>query len=160
MIRHSLTRAALGLLACAGLLVPPVTSAQAVPPEVSRTATCLTIMLEVGPGGALAGPASVEPAGPGWRIVLPLLGQPFANREMQSPPPLEDVLSWFDLASYPSEAHLPTDRDVMSERAMVTPDGTAWYLRAAGGYYWLLTNHRMSQCFRLMNDARQVWPQG
>ena len=160
MNRRWVRRAALALLACAPLLVPAVTSAQAPPPEVSRTATCLTIMLEVEPWGELTGPAWAEPVGRGWRVVLPLRGQPGFDRPVQSPPPAEDALAWYDLWSYPSEAELPSDRDVMTDRAMVTPSGRAWYIRWAGGYYWLLTHHRMGQCFRLMNDAREAWPQG
>ena len=149
------------LLISVTFLTPTASHAQAPPAEVSRTANCLTIMMGGdGLGGELTGPAWVEPAGPGWRLVIPLRGQPFANREVQSPPPAQDALSWFDLSSYPSEAQLPSDRDVMTERAMVMPSGTAWYIRAAGGYYWLGINAMVGRCFRLMNDARQVWPQG
>jgi hypothetical protein len=88
-------------------------------------------------------------------VVLPLRGQPFANREVQSPPPAEDAQSWFDLRAFANEAQLPKDRDMMSSVALVTPSGVAW-LMEYNGYYWLGANHLARNCFRLMNDARPV----
>jgi hypothetical protein len=163
MLRRRLRSAALALVLTAPLFVSTPASAQGPSSEVARTANCLTVMMGGdGQGGELTGPVSVEASGGGWRMTLPLRGQPFANREVQSPPPASDSLSWYDVTFYANEGELPADRDVMTDRTFRTSSGVAstWNIRQAGGYYWLGANALVGRCFRLMNDAHQIFPQG
>ena len=83
----------------------------------------------------LTGPAWIEEQVDGWRVVVPLRGQPEANRAVQSPPPDQDVLAWFDLRRYDDESQLPEDWNPILPYRVNT--GSGIYIVDGGGYGWL-----------------------
>ena len=83
----------------------------------------------------LTGPAWIEERADGWRVVVPLRGQPEANREVQSPPPDADVLTWFDLRRYDDAGSLPEDWNPILPYRVNTSAGI--YIVDGGGYGWL-----------------------
>lgn len=87
----------------------------------------------------ITGPAYIERAGSAWRVVVPLKGQPEANREVQSPPPAEDTLASLDLEVYPNDASLPGDLNPISPFRVNTSAGTIYVVRH-GGYFSFRTN--------------------
>ena len=116
------------------LAIPAVpTHAQAREPQqvAVAVAECFSATMRDG----LTGPAWIEEQADAWRVVIPLRGQPDANREVQSPPPDADALAWFDLRRYDDEARLPEDWNPILPYRVNTSSGI--YIVDGGGYGWL-----------------------
>ncbi|MFN8634403.1 MAG: hypothetical protein U0893_11155 [Chloroflexota bacterium] len=139
-------------------LVTPAARAQTpFPPRLAESiAACMTSEM----AGALTGPAWVEQLRapqPGWRVVLPLQGQPTARREqMQSPPPATNTLAWIDLHRFGSVSMVPNDIDNFTSYVMVTSTGEV-YAVYTGGYFWLRVRGSSQTCFERSVDSR-MWP--
>ena len=115
------------------LAIPARTHAQAREPRqvAVAVAECFSATMRDG----LTGPAWIEEQADAWRVVVPLRGQPDANREVQSPPPDVDALAWFDLRRYDDEARLPEDWNPILPYRVNTSSGI--YIVDGGGYGWL-----------------------
>lgn len=117
-------------------------------------AACMTERM----ADALYAPAWVEPAPvTGWRVVIPLRGQPAAQRQgVQSPPPATDTLAWIDVHRYSTPRAVPQDIDNLSSYVMVTATGET-YAVYHGGYFWLRLRNASQACFEAVANAR-MWP--
>ncbi|MGE3908754.1 MAG: hypothetical protein AB7K36_05360 [Chloroflexota bacterium] len=117
-------------------------------------AACMTTRM----ADAMYASAWVEPApATGWRVVIPLRGQPAAQRQgIQSPPPATNTLAWVDLYRYASPRDVPPDIDNLGSYIMVTAAGDA-YAVYHGGYFWLRMRNASQGCIETVTNSR-MWP--
>jgi len=87
--------------------------------------------------------------------VVPLRGQPNANRGAQSLPPASDADFVLDVFGVGSEAELPADLDPFSDFAVKGGNGIVWYARSSG-YFWLLPSTAARECFRRVTDRQML----
>ena len=141
------------------LLLTPSLPVQAAPAEQIPFPPGLAHIMEMcmtqSMGDAMTGEAWVEQApNLGWRVVLPLRGQPNAPRMgVQSPPPAVDTLAWLDFHQYASPRDVPNTIDNMSSYIMMTSIGETFTVHM-GGYYWLRIRNVSQKCFETTQDAR------
>ena len=143
------------MLLVATLPAVPIQAQTAFPPGLAEEmSACMTDSLT----DAMYAPTWVEPAPQtGWRVVIPLRGQPAAQRQgAQSPPPATNTLAWIDLHRYGSPRSVPGDIDNLSSYLMVTASGDT-YAISHGGYFWLRLRNASQQCFESIIDSR-MWP--
>ena len=126
--------AVVAAVAIAALAMPAV-PARAQEREPRRVAIAVAECFSATMRDGLTGPAWIEEQVDGWRVVVPLRGQPDANRAVQSPPPDADVLAWFDLRRYDDESRLPEDWNPILPYRVNTSTGI--YIVDGGGYGWL-----------------------
>ena len=136
----------------------PTSPAQAQTAFPSWLAEEMAVRLSNDLADALYAPAWVEPAPhTGWRVVMPLRGQPAAQRQgVQSPPPATNTLAWIDLYRYGTPRNVPNDIDNMSSYVMVTASGET-YAIYHGGFFWLRLRNASQRCFESIIDSR-MWP--
>ena len=102
--------ARLASLLCAVLLalVPVTAHAQRAPMPPSRDIAEMVSMCMTGQLNEwVTARAWVEELAEGYRVVLPLRGDPIAHRNAQFPPPPEDTLAWIDLYRYDDPSRAP-----------------------------------------------------
>ncbi len=129
-------RAALVLMAAVSILaVAHAVPALAQERDARRVAVAVAECFSATMRDGITQPAWVEELSDGWRVVVPLRGQPEANRMAQSPPPDADVLAWFDLRRYDDEASLPADWNPILPYRVNASAGI--FIVDGGGYYWL-----------------------
>lgn len=93
---------------------------------------------------SLSRPVWVEDWATNYRVVVPLKGQPDANRDVQSPPPAEDRLAWLDLYRIDDARNVPADLNGISD---FTITGGEWaYVGQTGGYFWLAVVTTSKRC--------------
>lgn len=126
--------------------LPPMPSAREMAERVAR---CLDIAW----ASKTAGRAWVEELEAGYRIVVPLRGQP-ELQDAQFKPPSTDALAWVDLYRYEDSSRAPADIEEyypfgpstsldQSAHRFTFAEGDPVYIARAGGYYWFTLRGRM-----------------
>ena len=132
---------ALVALALGAWSVGPV-GAQVQEPHLVATgvAECVTATMR----DDLSRDAWAEELADGWRVNIPLRGQPAAQRDVQSAPPHRAQLAWFDLRRYDDESGITEDWNAILPYRVNTSSGI--YIVDGGGYFWFRSNGVTKRC--------------
>ncbi len=91
------------------LVTPEPATAQRGPMPPSRdVAETVSVCMSQELSERMTGAAWVEELVEGYRVVLPLRGDPVAHHNSLFPPPAEDMLAWIDLHRYDDPARAPS----------------------------------------------------
>jgi hypothetical protein len=144
----------LALVAVLALMavLPGAASAQVpFPPRVAdAVAECVTGNIPA----LLSAAASVEPITDGWRVLIPLAGQP-PDLMAQTPPPTEDTLAWMDLYLFPNPNSVPPEVGGFDSSVIVTATGGAMVILHEG-YFMLLLKSVGKQCVEYATGGTTV----
>ncbi len=92
------------------LAIPRTVAAQRGPMAPSRhVAETVSVCMSQELSDSMTGAAWVEELAEGYRVVLPLRGDPIAHRNSLFPPPAADTLAWIDLHRYDEPSRAPSD---------------------------------------------------
>ena len=134
------------------ILVPRPAMAQVpFPPRVADSiAGCVTGNIP----SLLSEAAFTEQIPDGWRVLIPLAGQP-PEPLAQTPPPTEDTLAWMDLYLFPSLGAVPPEVNDFDSFVVVTATGGAM-VALHDGYFMMIIRSVGRQCVEHATGGRFV----